>query len=93
MKRRSFLKTDPITASFKKKAKKKSKVPKLVIGQEAICPDGLGRIVDFCLSIPNQFIQVETYVHDRSCKWAVHNVKVLPLPKGKNGRKYMETNG
>jgi len=51
-----------------------------IIGQEAVCPDGLGRVIDFHFSFPKEWVQVQTYVHDRSCKWAPHNVQLVPLP-------------
>ena len=46
-----------------------------VIGQEAICPDGLGRVISFGLD----YIQVQTYVNDRSCEWAYHNVQLVEI--------------
>jgi hypothetical protein len=52
-----------------------------ILGQEAICPDGLGRVVSFKNDFPHQWIQVSTYVGDRSCKWAPHNVELIdPRP-------------
>ena len=49
-----------------------------IIGQEAICPDGLGRVMDF----EEDFIQVTTYINDRSCKWGPHNVTLInPIHK------------
>lgn len=50
-----------------------------IIGQEAICPDGLGRIMAFNLVMPNSFIQVTTYINDRQCKWAPLNVQLIPI--------------
>jgi len=50
-----------------------------VIGQEAVCSDGLGRVVAFCDRFPEQWIQVSTYVKDRGCKWAPHNVRLVPI--------------
>lgn len=53
-----------------------------IIGQEAICPDGLGRVVNFdtdYFGVAN--IKVETYVDDRSCNWAAHNVKLIEVRK------------
>lgn len=47
---------------------------KPVIGQECLCPDGMGRIAAYCDNFPDQWIQVDTYVNNRSCKWAPHNV-------------------
>lgn len=51
-----------------------------VIGQEALCPDGLGRVVEYNAEFPFAFIRVDTYVNNRSCKWAPHNVKLIPIP-------------
>lgn len=53
---------------------------KPVIGQDAICPDGLGYVIDFCFDFPNNWIQVKTRVNDRSCKWDAQNVTLLALP-------------
>jgi len=52
-----------------------------IIGQEAICPDGLGRVIDYCLGVPHKFIKVSTYVNDRQCEWAPHNVELIN-PRG-----------
>ncbi len=51
-----------------------------VIGQEAICPDGLGRVVAFS-RVPNEWVRVDTYINNRGCKWAPHNVRLLALPE------------
>jgi hypothetical protein len=51
--------------------------PKPILGQEAICSDGLGRVVAFKDAFPDRWIQVSTYVHDRQCKWAPHNVQLI----------------
>lgn len=48
-----------------------------IIGQEAICPDGLGRVIAFKNDFPHQWIQVSTYVNDRQCKWDMANVKLI----------------
>lgn len=48
-----------------------------VIGQEAICPDGLGRVRAFKDSFPHQWIQVDTYIENRSCQWGPHNVVLV----------------
>lgn len=48
-----------------------------ILGQEAICPDGLGRVVAFCEEFPHRWIQVSTYVSDRGCKWDPDNVELL----------------
>lgn len=52
-----------------------------VLGQEAICPDGLGRVVAFLDDFPRQWVQVSTYVRDRQCKWDPRNVELLS-PRG-----------
>jgi len=56
---------------------------KPIKGQEAICPDGLGRVKDFNLEMPERWIQVSTYVDNRDCKWNVCNVELID-PRGKN---------
>ncbi|WBC28607.1 hypothetical protein TPMD04_54 [Thiohalocapsa phage LS06-2018-MD04] len=50
-----------------------------IIGQEAICPDGLGRVVAYEYNPPHRWIQVSTYVNDRGCKWAPENVKLVKI--------------
>ena len=52
-----------------------------IIGQEAICPDGLGRVTAFKDSFPDMWIQVSTYVNDRGCRWAPENVKLVKIPE------------
>ncbi len=56
-----------------------------IIGQEAVCPNGLGRVIDFKLGHVNSFIRVRTYVDNRSCEWAPHNVKLIS-PFSKSNR-------
>ena len=48
-----------------------------IIGQEAICPDGLGRVMNFVDDFPEQWIQVQTYVNSRDCKWAPESVELI----------------
>lgn len=48
-----------------------------IIGQEAICPDGLGRVVEFEDNFPFQWVRVDTYVKNRGCKWDHTNVEFL----------------
>ncbi len=48
-----------------------------ILGQEAICPDGLGRVVEFNLIRPNKWIRIETYINDRSCSWDIDNVELI----------------
>jgi len=50
-----------------------------VIGQEAVCPDGLGRVVGFDWTSPNSWVQVSTYINNRSCKWDSKNVYIVPI--------------
>lgn len=50
-----------------------------IIGQEAVCPDGLGRVTAYEDRFPHQWIQVSTYVKDRGCKWAPENVKLVAI--------------
>jgi hypothetical protein len=54
------------------------KIP--IIGQECLCPDGLGRVVGFeMLGGRVSSIKVETYVNNRGCKWGPNNVKLKPM--------------
>ena len=55
------------------------KLTKIIIGQEVVCPDGLGRVMAFSDEMPNRWIQITTYINDRQCKWDFHNVKVVNL--------------
>lgn len=50
-----------------------------IIGQEAVCPDGLGRVVEVHRGFPYDWIKVQTYVNDRSCKWDFRNVQLVEL--------------
>jgi len=52
-----------------------------VIGQEAICRDGLGRVIAFKDEFPFQWIQVSTYYNDRQCKWSPCNVSLVEIKK------------
>ena len=52
---------------------------KPILGQEALCPDGLGRVSAFSFDMPHVFIQVETYDNNRACKWDLHNVRLVPF--------------
>ena len=61
----------------------------VIIGQEAICSDGLGRVaavgpVSRCGGKTEySWIEVETYYHNRSCQWAPHNVELIDPRKSK----------
>lgn len=57
---------------------------KPIIGQEAICPDGLGRVTAYNDRFPNESIAVSTYVRDRECSWAPHNVILIDVGTGFN---------
>ena len=50
-----------------------------VIGQEAVCPDGLGRVVAYRDEFPHQWVQIDTYINNRGCQGAPHNVQLVPL--------------
>jgi len=52
-----------------------------IIGQEAVCSDGLGRVAAFDFIPPNRWIQVDTYINNRSCKWDVANVTLVTILK------------
>lgn len=53
--------------------------PHPVIGQEAITPDGLGRVTAYVDRFPEQWVQVSTYVRDRQCKWSPDNVQLVDI--------------
>ena len=50
-----------------------------IIGQEAVCPDGLGRVTAFRDTFPHQWIRVATYIDNRNCEWAWHNVRLVHI--------------
>ena len=50
---------------------------KIILGQEVICPDGLGRVSEFSSKPSHTYIRVDTYVANRGCKWAPHNVTLI----------------
>lgn len=58
---------------------------KPILGQEAVCPDGLGRVVEISEAFPHEFIRVDTYVNNRSCEWAPHNVQLVALKTEQSG--------
>ena len=60
---------------------KLSNLSVIIIGQEAVCPDGLGRVVAYRDEPSERWIQVDTYVKNRGCRWDVENVTLIsPLP-------------
>ena len=50
-----------------------------IIGQEAVCPDGLGRVTAFKDKSPFHWIRVATYINNRDCAWAWCNVKLVQI--------------
>ncbi len=56
----------------------------LIIGQEAICPDGLGRVLEYDFDPPNNWIRIDTYYNNRSCKWDLANVELIN-PRNNSG--------
>jgi hypothetical protein len=51
-----------------------------ILGQECICPDGVGRIKEIKKEpCGTASLVVETYFNDRSCCWAHHNVTLIPI--------------
>lgn len=53
-----------------------------VIGQEAICPDGLGRVV-LVQDGPGGWIRIDTYIGNQSCHWDPDNVELID-PRGES---------
>lgn len=51
-----------------------------IIGQEAICPDGLGRVSAFCDNFPEQWIRIKPYLGTDDWKeWSPENVKLVSI--------------
>jgi len=67
---------------MKKRYFKNSTMQLPLLGQLAICPDGLGRVLDYVDDFPTQWIQVRTYVDSRDCKWDPVNVDLIDPEKG-----------
>ncbi len=53
------------------------KAEDIIIGQECICPDGLGRVKSFTGRKNVMSIVVETYINNRDCDWGCHNVELI----------------
>jgi hypothetical protein len=50
---------------------------KFILGQEVLCPDGIGRIEDID---PNgYYVRIQTYFKNRSCNWDIKNVQPWPI--------------
>lgn len=55
----------------------------IIIGQECVCPDGLGRVVKVVHGICNRAtVYVQTYIHNRNCGWDYQNVTLVPIAGG-----------
>jgi hypothetical protein len=52
-----------------------------IIGQEAICPDGLGRVISFSDDLPAMYVQVRTYANDQALRWVPSQVELVPIQK------------
>jgi hypothetical protein len=50
-----------------------------IIGQEAVCPDGLGRVIAYSDRFPEIWIRVATYVENRSAMWSPENVRLVQI--------------
>lgn len=55
----------------------------IFIGQECVCPDGVGRVAAIVPCVTrmkgHESVRVDTYINNRSCEWARHNVRLVPL--------------
>ena len=53
----------------------------IIIGQECICPDGLGRVADIIEGVAGAYrIKVDTYIKNRGCEWDSNNITLIPIP-------------
>ena len=61
--------------------KEMPKISDVIIGQECICPDGLGRVAFVvpyvCDTMLAGSISVNTYIDNRGCTFASHNVELI----------------
>jgi len=58
----------------------KNEVDKPIIGQEAVCPDGLGRVTHYTYNAYRiETIRVETYFNNRECEWDAGNVQLVKI--------------
>ena len=65
---------------------KREKALNLVIGQEIICPYGLGRVAEIVEGVCDSVsVRVDTYINNRSSVYDCYNVR---LPKTGKGKKY-----
>lgn len=49
-----------------------------IIGQEAICPHGLGRVIAYQDKFP-EWIKIATYVNNLECEWSPSNVRLVAI--------------
>jgi len=61
---------------------KAENLSKLVIGQEVICSDGLGRVSKITDSFPYQHVKVKTYIGNRGCNWDACNIEATDIRTG-----------
>jgi hypothetical protein len=59
-------------------------IGKIILGQEAICPDGLGRVAAVIRDECGYSIKVDTYIANRGCTWSLHNVDLIDPRGSKN---------
>lgn len=50
-----------------------------ILGQECVCPDGLGRVTEFRDDFPHQWVKVDTHYYNRSAHWDPKSVKLVKI--------------
>lgn len=61
----------------------REELKQIIIGQECVCPDGLGRIFKVEHGVcESARIYVATYFADRGCGWDYRNVSLVPIAGG-----------
>ena len=50
---------------------------KIILGQEAICPNGLGRVVRYSANRPFTFIRIRLYTSQNEHDYAPINVELI----------------
>jgi len=51
--------------------------PEVILGQEAICPYGLGRVVAYKFKEPDNFIRISTYRDNEERSWSPEKVELI----------------
>lgn len=54
----------------------------IIIGQECICPDGLGRVAEVVETDRSDIatkIKVNTYMNNRGCHWDIYNISLIRI--------------